>query len=949
MPLDEFGMGYGDGGFDASPVDPMAQFEEEERKRREEELQRQREQQDLENGISQQPVVPTFADNFRNQLAAQTGFKLPQAGGSFTDNFRNIMGAKEPNPNEVVHKQQIETRADGSQTHKTTTEIPAGKREPGFIERALNYVIPSAQAGELPPQGAGYGLKVPGQPPVAQAMPVAAPAVPVGRTLTPGEEAVPEQQPQQVISGPQAIEAGAGRGQVNPPTVNQQVPVGEPTPQQGGLINNNPGNIMFGPYAQKMGATGKRPNGTAIFPDQATGEAAQHNLLGSGGYSNYSIRDIPQRWAPAGHGNNNPEAYGKALQQFTGFDNDTMAKKYNELTPAEQATYRQAMAKVEHGTASSGVAPNPGIAKFQEEVIARNPGSLGNYGPQGNGVDGSMGPATQAAIAANPDLAQKYGLTAAGARVEQNETPAQKGINAYDAAQRDPMALLKLANDKDMPEFIQKRSREQAYELLHQNKQETEASQKVQELVASGDQNAIARAIANKPKDEKGSYFKAAIMQYLGLTDLAKEEQQKLGAGAQWKPAMSAEGATGLIKYDPQGLPTEGIKADGSQMTAKDLANYASGAAIAQQNKTLQTQAHHSAATAMDGLRKENLAATNRGLPPPYTEAQILQAGKSAYNQTMSVRPGMIGGQGVTGTTANATETNVATTTTPGSAAQQGQGQAPVRVEGEEVPTTKGGILADWKARRVGEDTKAWSKRQEIRPQDVEEAAQQLVKGNVKPSEFTGRGSDFRRLAIVRASEIDPDYSPMRYDTVKDVVKRYTSGKDHETLVNIGTAGNHLLQFKSIAEQTPGNTNVSSWNTFVQNLSKYGNAPEVKSKEAAAEFVAGEMVKAATGAQGSMSERQTLEKRLMGANTPAEWNKVIDDQLKLAHGRYDAMRKNYESSTKRKDFNDLIGLPDEVATQFTKIEGQEAAKKGAYKDKDKEARYQEWKRQQGMK
>ena len=58
------------------------------------------------------------------------------------------------------------------------------------------------------------------------------------------------------------------------------------------------------------------------------------------------------------------------------------------------------------------------------------------------------------AIADNPDLAQKYGLAAAGAQNTAKETPVQQGINAYTSAQRDPMALLKLANDKEAPEFI---------------------------------------------------------------------------------------------------------------------------------------------------------------------------------------------------------------------------------------------------------------------------------------------------------------------------------------------------------------------------------------------------------------------------------------------------------------------------------------------------------------
>ena len=71
------------------------------------------------------PVNP-LAKHFRQPAIY---LKLPSQGQSFQQNFNTLMGGKEapatPASDDVVHKQQVVTRADGSQTHTTTQEIPA--------------------------------------------------------------------------------------------------------------------------------------------------------------------------------------------------------------------------------------------------------------------------------------------------------------------------------------------------------------------------------------------------------------------------------------------------------------------------------------------------------------------------------------------------------------------------------------------------------------------------------------------------------------------------------------------------------------------------------------------------------------------------------------------------------------------------------------------------------
>jgi len=151
------------------------------------------------------------------------------------------------------------------------------------------------------------------------------------------------------------------------------------------ISNNNPGNIMYGDVAIKMGATGKAANGAAIFPDLGMGTKAQQSLLSSQ-YGNIPINQIADRWAPKDDGKNpqlkgnDPVAYTRALQQRTGFDNETMNKKFNQLTPDQQQRFMAAQTGIEHGipfspqqqsvnqvNTSQSTTPGSGIQKRKEE------------------------------------------------------------------------------------------------------------------------------------------------------------------------------------------------------------------------------------------------------------------------------------------------------------------------------------------------------------------------------------------------------------------------------------------------------------------------------------------------------------------------------------------------------------------------------------------------------
>ena len=106
--------------------------------------------------------------------------------------------------------------------------------------------------------------------------------------------------------------------------------------------------------------------------------------------------------------------------------------------------------------------------------------------------------------------------------------------------------------------------------LLEQQKLEANAQRDLQTyLTDPTGKGGLKLAQDLKREGEEGSYLKAYLFKRLGLNDLAKNEQQKLGAGDQWTQTMVA-GKPAWVKFNGQGAPVKGYTAEG-ELTPNEL------------------------------------------------------------------------------------------------------------------------------------------------------------------------------------------------------------------------------------------------------------------------------------------------------------------------------------------------------------------------------------------
>lgn len=95
-------------------------------------------------------------------------------------------------------------------------------------------------------------------------------------------------------------------------------------------VNKNPGNIIAGDFATAHGATGSNA-GFAVFPDVATGNAAQDDLVSKYINNGASLSDLISAWSPANAPGNSPSSTQNYINFAAGKLNVDPSQPLNSL------------------------------------------------------------------------------------------------------------------------------------------------------------------------------------------------------------------------------------------------------------------------------------------------------------------------------------------------------------------------------------------------------------------------------------------------------------------------------------------------------------------------------------------------------------------------------------------------------------------------------------------
>jgi hypothetical protein len=144
-------------------------------------------------------------------------------------------------------------------------------------------------------------------------------------------------------------------------------------------------------------------------------------------------------------------------------------------------------------------------------------------------------------------------------------------------AQGDLTKLHAIAGNNQYPEDARKLAGELTAKMYKGKIEEEKANNTINKAFTGQDPKAMNQVMSDLRKStSEGSYLKAILYQRLGLGELAKEEQQKLGAGAKIGQSM-IDGKQYTVEYDGQGGVKRAWNSEGVRMEDKELAKISAG------------------------------------------------------------------------------------------------------------------------------------------------------------------------------------------------------------------------------------------------------------------------------------------------------------------------------------------------------------------------------------
>jgi soluble lytic murein transglycosylase len=272
-----------------------------------------------------------------------------------------------------------------------------------------------------------------------------------------------------------------------------------------------------------------------------------------------------------------PEEYNRVGQEYY----QAMLKKFGGNEQAAVAAYNAGPGRVQQNMqANAGQLNTQQLPRETQGYLQKVMGNVGNA------VSGLIPSAQASTLPPKPVVPSAFqgqtnefgGMESPRATTIPGLTPVNQmplppdPFQAYLAVQDNPKDLINLGYDKTMPENLQKRARQRAYDLMSQEQGLATAKEQVPTM----SENDIARAL--REKTTGGSYVKAVLFGLLGMERSAMAEAAKLGIGTE--QAMTLNGEPVMVKVAANGTPIEGYNAQtGQALKANELVQALGGGA----------------------------------------------------------------------------------------------------------------------------------------------------------------------------------------------------------------------------------------------------------------------------------------------------------------------------------------------------------------------------------
>lgn len=189
-------------------------------------------------------------------------------------------------------------------------------------------------------------------------------------------------------------------------------------------------------------------------------------------------------------------------------------------------------------------------------------------------------------------------------------------------------------------------------------------------------------------------------------------------------------------------------------------------------------------------------------------------------------------------------------------------------------------------------------------PAGLKSTIKAIAEGRSTYADLGIRGKD-REAMVERVNQYDPSFDAPEARSRFKAIQDFSTGKNGNTVRSLNVSIDHLGTLQKAADALQ-NGNIQVFNKLGNAIASATGQPAPTDFTATKKIVADEIVKGIIGSGGGVTDREEAAKSIDGANSPAQLTGVINRYKDLLGGQLHGLKKQYEDTTKRTDFESRL-------------------------------------------
>jgi hypothetical protein len=165
-----------------------------------------------------------------------------------------------------------------------------------------------------------------------------------------------------------------------------------------------------------------------------------------------------------------------------------------------------------------------------------------------------------------------------------------------------------------------------------------------------------------------------------------------------------------------------------------------------------------------------------------------------------------------------------------------------------------------------------------------------------------------RERIAAAARRYNPDYDQTQFAGKNRAITNFAGGVEGRTVRSLNVAIDHLGTMDEAAKALQ-NGDIPILNRMVNKYREQTGNPVTTNFDSIKQVVSAEIAKSVVGGQTALHDREDMARRASNAQSPAQLSGIVTEFKKLMAGQMKGLRKQYETSTGLKNFDDYL-LPE---------------------------------------